>query len=90
MARLARSGGAHLRLAMRAEKTITSVRPCVTRDLLDRRTRKSDPTRANRPLLHGRERPSKRALAHVERLHATPVNSALPGAGAPLRLGRVL
>jgi transposase len=48
------------------DKAVTAVRQRVTRDLLDRRGRKTDPTWANRRLLlRGRERLSERALARM-------------------------
>ena len=53
----------HFHLVMLANKTVTAVRQRVTRDLLDRRGRKTDPTWANRRLLlRGREHLSARAL----------------------------
>ena len=51
---------------MLANKAVTAVRQRVTRDLLDRRGRKTDPTWANRRLLlRGRERLSQAALARM-------------------------
>jgi hypothetical protein len=51
---------------MLANKTVTAVRQRVTRDLLGRRGRKTDPTWANRRLLlRGRERLSQPALARM-------------------------
>jgi transposase len=56
----------HFHLIMLANKVVTAVRQRVTRDLLDRRGRKSDPTWANRRLLlRGRERLSQAALARM-------------------------
>jgi transposase len=56
----------HFQLILLANKAVTSVRQRVTRDLLDRRGRKTDPTWANRRLLlRGRERLSERALARM-------------------------
>jgi transposase len=56
----------HFHLVMLANKTVTAVRQRVTRDLLDRRGRKTDPTWANRRLLlRGRERLSSAALARM-------------------------
>jgi transposase len=56
----------HFHLVMLANKTVTAVRQRVTRDLLDRRGRKTDPTWANRRLLlRGREHLSERALARM-------------------------
>jgi transposase len=56
----------HFHLIMLANKAVTAVRQRVTRDLLDRRGRKTDPTWANRRLLmRGRERLSERALARM-------------------------
>jgi transposase len=56
----------HFHLIMLANKTVTAVRQRVTRDLLDRRGRKTDPTWANRRLLlRGREHLSERALARM-------------------------
>ena len=56
----------HFHLVMLANKTVTAVRQRVTRDLLDRRGRKTDPTWANRRLLlRGREHLSQRALARM-------------------------
>jgi transposase len=56
----------HFHLVMLANKTVTAVRQRVTRDLLDRRGRKTDPTWANRRLLlRGREHLSARALARM-------------------------
>ena len=51
---------------MLANKAVTAVRQRVTRDLLERRGRKTDPTWANRRLLlRGRERLSEQALARM-------------------------
>jgi transposase len=48
------------------DNAVTAVRQRVTRDLLDRRGRKTDPIWANRRLLlRGRERLSERALARM-------------------------
>ena len=59
----------HFHLVMLANKAVTAVRQRVTRDLLDRRGRKTDPTWANRRLLlRGRERLSEGVGADVERL----------------------
>ena len=56
----------HFPLVMLATKTVTAVRQRVTRDLLDRRGRTTDPTWANRRLLlRDRERFSERALARM-------------------------
>ena len=56
----------HFHLVMLANKTVTAVRQRVTRDLLDRRSSKTDPTWANRRLLlRGRERLSSAALARM-------------------------
>jgi transposase len=56
----------HFHLVMLANKAVTAVRQRVTRDLLDRRGRKTDPTWANRRLLlRGRERLSSAALARM-------------------------
>ena len=56
----------HFHLIMLANKAVTAVRQRVTRDLLDRRGRKTDPTWANRRLLlRGRERLSQAALARM-------------------------
>jgi transposase len=56
----------HFHLIMLANKTVTAVRQRVTRDLLDRRGRKTDPTWANRRLLlRAREHLSARALARM-------------------------
>jgi transposase len=56
----------HFHLIMLANKAVTAVRQRVTRDLLDRRGRKTDPTWANRRLLlRGRERLSPAALARM-------------------------
>ena len=56
----------HFHLVMLANKAVTAVRQRVTRDLLDRRGRKTDPTWANRRLLlRGRERLSQAALARM-------------------------
>jgi len=56
----------HFHLIMLANKAVTAVRQRVTRDLLDRRGRKTDPTWANRRLLlRGRERLSGAALARM-------------------------
>jgi len=56
----------HFHLVMLANKAVTAVRQRVTRDLLDRRGRKTDPTWANRRLLlRGRERLSPVALARM-------------------------
>jgi transposase len=56
----------HFHLVMLANKTVTAVRQRVTRDLLDRRGRKTDPTWANRRLLlRAREHLSARALARM-------------------------
>jgi len=55
----------HFHLIMLANKAVT-VRQRVTRDLLERRGRKTDPTWANRRLLlRGRERLSEQALARM-------------------------
>ncbi len=56
----------HFHLIMLANKAVTAVRQRVTRDLLDRRGRKTDPTWANRRLLlRGSERLSQAALARM-------------------------
>jgi transposase len=56
----------HFHLIMLANKMVTAVRQRVTRDLLDRRGRKSDPTWANRRLLlRGRERLSQAGLTRM-------------------------
>ena len=56
----------HFHLIMLANKAVTAVRQRVTRDLLDRRGRKTDPTWANRRLLlRGKERLSQAALARM-------------------------
>jgi transposase len=56
----------HFHLIMLANKAVTAVRQRVTRDLLDRRGRRTDPTWANRRLLlRGRERLSQGALARM-------------------------
>jgi transposase len=56
----------HFHLIMLANTAVTAVRQRVTRDLLDRRGRKTDPTWANRRLLlRGRERLSPAALARM-------------------------
>ena len=56
----------HFHLIMLANKAVTAVRQRVTRDLLDRRGRKTDPTWANRRLLlRGHERLSEPALARM-------------------------
>ena len=56
----------HFHLVMLANKTVTAVRQRVTRDLFDRRGRKTDPTWANRRLLlRAREHLSARALARM-------------------------
>jgi hypothetical protein len=56
----------HFHLILLANKAVTAVRQRVTRDLLDRRGRKSDPTWANRRLLlRGREHLSERAPARM-------------------------
>jgi transposase len=56
----------HFHLVMLANKAVTAVRQRVTRDLLDRRGRKTDPTWANRRLLlRGCERLSPAALARM-------------------------
>ncbi len=56
----------HFHLIMLANKAVTAVRQRVTRDLLDRRGRKTDPTWANRRLLlRGSERLSRAALARM-------------------------
>jgi transposase len=56
----------HFHLIMLANKAVTAVRQRVTRDLLDRRGRGTDPTWANRRLLLcGREHLSERALARM-------------------------
>ena len=56
----------HFHLIMLANKAVTAVRQRVTRDLLERRGRKTDPTWANRRLLlRGRERLSEQALARM-------------------------
>src|SRR3954453_13246255 len=56
----------HFHLVMLANKAVTAVRQRVTRDLLDRRGQKIDPTWANRRLLlRGSERLSERALARM-------------------------
>lgn len=56
----------HFHLIMLANKTVTAVRQRVTRDLLGRRGRKTDPAWAHRRLLlRGRERLSPAALARM-------------------------
>jgi transposase len=56
----------HFHLIMLANKAVTAVRQRVTRDLLERRGRKTDPTWANRRLLlRGRERLSQAGLARM-------------------------
>lgn len=56
----------HFHLVMLANKAVTLVRQRVTRELLDRRGRTSDPAWANRRLLlRGRERLSPRAMARM-------------------------
>jgi hypothetical protein len=56
----------HFHLILLANKAVTAVRQRVTRDLLDRRGRKTDPTWANRRLLlRGREHLSERAPARM-------------------------
>jgi transposase len=56
----------HFHLIMLGNRAVTAVRQRVTRDLLDRRGRKADPTWANRRLLlRGRERLSQPALARM-------------------------
>ena len=56
----------HFHLIMLGNKAVTAVRQRVTRDLLDRRGRTTDPVWANRrPLLRGRERLSEPALARM-------------------------
>jgi transposase len=56
----------HFHLIMLANKAVTAVRQRVTRDLFDRRGRKTDPTWANRRLLlRAREHLSARALARM-------------------------
>ena len=56
----------HFHLIMLGNRAVTAVRQRVTRDLLDRRGRKTDPTWANRRLLlRGRERLSPAALARM-------------------------
>ena len=56
----------HFHLIMLGNRAVTVVRQRVTRDLLDRRGRKTDPTWANRRLLlRGRERLSHAALARM-------------------------
>jgi transposase len=56
----------HFHLIMLANKMVTAVRQRVTRDLLGRRGRKTDPAWANRRLLlRGRERLSPAALARM-------------------------
>ena len=56
----------HFHLIMLANKAVTAVRQRVTRDLLDRRGRKTDPTWANRRLLlRGKECLSELALARM-------------------------
>jgi len=56
----------HFHLIMLGNRAVTAVRQRVTRDLLDRRGRKTDPTWVNRRLLlRGRERLSKAALARM-------------------------
>jgi transposase len=56
----------HFHLIMLANTAVTVVRQRATRDLLDRRGRKNDPTWANRRLLlRGRERLSRAALARM-------------------------
>jgi transposase len=56
----------HFHLVMLANKAVTAVRQRVTRELLDRRGRATDPAWANRQLLlRARERLSDRALARM-------------------------
>ena len=56
----------HFHLIMLANKAVTAVRQRVTRELFDRRGRKTDPTWANRRLLlRGRERLSQAGLARM-------------------------
>lgn len=56
----------HFHLIMLGNKAVTAVRQRVTRDLLGRRGRKTDPAWANRRLmLRGRERLSPAALARM-------------------------
>jgi transposase len=56
----------HFHLIMLGNKAVTAVRQRVTRDLLDRRGRTTDPVWANRRLLlRGRERLSEAALARM-------------------------
>ena len=56
----------HFHLVLLANKTVTAVRQRVTRDLLGRRGRTTDPAWANRRLLlRGRERLSPAALARM-------------------------
>jgi transposase len=56
----------HFHLIMLANKTVTALRQRVTRDLLGRPGRKTDPAWANRRLLlRGRERLSPAALARM-------------------------
>jgi transposase len=56
----------HFHLIMLANKAVTAVCQRVTRDLFDRRGRKTDPTWANRRLLlRAREHLSARALARM-------------------------
>jgi len=56
----------HFHLIMLGNKAVTAVRQRVTRDLLDRRGRTTDPVWANRRLLlRGRERLSEPALARM-------------------------
>ena len=56
----------HFHLVMLGNRAVTAVRQRVTRDLLDRRGGKTDPTWANRRLLlRGRERLSPVALARM-------------------------
>jgi transposase len=56
----------HVHLIMLADTTVTAVRQRVTRDLLGRRGRQTDPAWANRRLLlRGRERLSPQALARM-------------------------
>jgi transposase len=56
----------HFHLIMLGNKAVTAVRQRVTRDLLGRRGRKTDPAWANRRLLlRGRERLSDHALARM-------------------------
>jgi transposase len=70
----------HFHLIMLANKAVTAVRQRVTRDLFDRRGRRSDPTWANRRLLlRGRERLSQAGFgADVERLRRSRSDRADP------------